>query len=55
MKKNCFVKEKGKKESIRIMRLPWGQKGNGIKEGCVRGVRVYAVVFLQHYPNLYAA
>ena len=47
MKKNCFVKEKGKKESIRSLRLLWKQKGNGIKEGAVKGVCVYAVVFLQ--------
>ncbi|MBL7709854.1 MAG: hypothetical protein JNJ86_12335 [Chitinophagaceae bacterium] len=33
MKKNCFVKEKGKKESLGIMRLPCQQKGNGINGG----------------------
>ena len=51
MKKNCFVKEKGKKESIRIMRYQWRQKRNGIKEGAVGRECVYAVVFLQRYPK----
>jgi len=37
MKKNCFVKEKGKKESFGRMRLSCRQKGNGIKEGCGMG------------------
>ncbi len=34
-RKKCFVKEKGKKESLKSMRLPYQQKGNGIKEGRV--------------------
>ena len=55
MKKNCFVKEKGKKESFGRMRLSCRQKGNGIKEGCVGWVCVYAVVFLQHFKLLKAA
>jgi len=55
MKKNCFVKEKGKKESFGRMRLPCRQKGNGIKEGCVGWVCVYAVVFLQHFKIRKAA
>jgi hypothetical protein len=53
--KKCFVKEKGKKESFGRMRLSCRQKGNGIKEGCVGWVGVYAVVFLQVFKIRKAA
>jgi hypothetical protein len=32
MKKNCFVKEKGKKESLSLCGCVGVQKGNGINE-----------------------
>lgn len=40
-----FAKEKGKKESPIISRRCYKPKGNGINDGLVRLVCVYAVVF----------
>ena len=45
MKKNCFVKEKGKKESLSPWPLYSSPKSNGIKEGVVLEICVYAGIF----------
>ncbi|OSZ77228.1 hypothetical protein CAP36_12500 [Chitinophagaceae bacterium IBVUCB2] len=45
IKKNCFVKEKGKKESLPPGPAPSSPKSNGINEGAVRRGCVYAGIF----------